>query len=302
MAQKGLGRGYASLFGLNEVDIDDKLKQNPHSDTGDQKPVEIDLNDIDPNYQQPRKTFDPDSLKELADSIIQHGVISPIILVKQGKRYMIIAGERRFRASKLAGKTTIPAIIRDYTPQQIREISLVENLQRDDLNPIETARAIKTLMDEFSLTQEVVADKLGKSRSGIANTLRLLTLGDEVIQLVEQDRLSSGHARALVVVTNQDEQLKLALRACDNKMNVRETEQAVRDYLNPKQPVEKVIEKPSVELNELVENMQRVFATRVGAVGNANKGRIHIDYFNKDDLDRISQLVADWMKESFHKE
>lgn len=302
--KKGLGRGYASLLGMNDVDIDDKISQEREkvwSPTviANEAPQEISLNEIDPNYEQPRKNFDPEKLQELADSITQHGVIQPIIVTRVGTRYMIIAGERRFRASKLAGKTTIPAIVRVYTPQQIREVSLVENLQRDDLNPIEAARAIKALMAEFNLTQETAADRVGKSRSAIANTVRLLTLDDAVVGLIEQGRLSAGHARALVAVNNKADQLKFALKACDNQMNVREIEKTVRDYLNPKPVETKQVEQPSLELRELVNNMQRAFATKVSAIGNQNKGRIHIDYFTADDLDRISSLVAEWMDKSY---
>ncbi|HPG91885.1 MAG TPA: ParB/RepB/Spo0J family partition protein [Clostridia bacterium] len=297
MAQnnKGLGRGFASLLGMNEVEIE----QKPGQKTDGEKPTEIVLTDIDPNYEQPRKNFDQEKLQELADSITQHGVIQPIIVTQIGARYMIIAGERRFRASKIAGRKTIPAIVRKYTPQQIREISLVENLQRDDLNPVEAARAIKQLMEEFNMTQESAADRLGKSRSAIANTLRLLSLDEQVISLIEQGRLSAGHARALVVVPKHEDQLKLALKASDNKMNVREIEKAVRDFLNPKQQVEKVVEQPSIELKDLVENMQRAFATKVSAVGNARKGRINIDYYTKDDLDRICAMVEKWMEKKF---
>lgn len=296
MAQnnKGLGRGFASLMGMNEVEIERK----PGEIAQGEKPTELAILDIDPNYEQPRKNFDQDKLQELADSITQHGVIQPIIVTQIGARYMIIAGERRFRASKLAGRKTIPAIVRKYTPQQIREISLVENLQRDDLNPIEAARAIKQLMEEFNMTQESAADRLGKSRSAIANTLRLLSLDEQVITLIEQGRLSAGHARALVVVPKHDDQLKLALRASDNKMNVREIEKAVREFLNPKPQIEKLAEQPSIELKELVENMQRTFATKVSAVGNGRKGRINIDYYTKDDLDRICAMVEKWMADN----
>lgn len=195
--------------------------------------IQISLLDIDPNYEQPRKNFDEDALAELADSIRLHGVIQPIVVTPIGKRYMIIAGERRFRASKMAGKTEIPAIVRHYTPQQIKEISLIENLQREDLSPIEAARAIKTLMSEFNMTQEVAADRIGKSRSAVANTLRLLTLSEDVINLIEQGRLSAGHARTLVVIPRQD-QYKLALKGCDNQLTVREMEKMVREFLNPK--------------------------------------------------------------------
>lgn len=295
---KGLGRGFASLMGLNDVEeftqgtLTDTL--NPRSDDAI---VAIPLTDIDPNYEQPRKTFDEDALNELADSIKLHGVIQPIVVVPIGKRFMIIAGERRFRASKLAGKTDIPAVIRHYSQQQIKEISLIENLQREDLSPIEAARAIKVLMNEFNMTQEMAADRIGKSRSAVANTLRLLTLSDEVIALIEKGRLSAGHARTLVVVP-QDSQYKLALKGCDNQMTVREMEKMVREFLNPKKTPEKSPEETK-ELRELVGNMQRAFATKVSALGNDRKGRIYIDYYTTDDLDRISKMIETWMNVEF---
>ncbi len=295
---KGLGRGFASLMGLNDVEeftqgtLTDTL--NPRSDDAI---VAIPLTDIDPNYEQPRKTFDEDALNELADSIKLHGVIQPIVVVPIGKRFMIIAGERRFRASKLAGKTDIPAVIRHYSQQQIKEISLIENLQREDLSPIEAARAIKVLMNEFNMTQEMAADRIGKSRSAVANTLRLLTLSDEVIALIEKGRLSAGHARTLVVVP-QESQYKLALKGCDNQMTVREMEKMVREFLNPKKTPEKSPEETK-ELRELIGNMQRAFATKVSALGNDRKGRIYIDYYTTDDLDRISKMIETWMNVEF---
>lgn len=295
---KGLGRGFASLMGLNDVEeftqgtLTDTL--NPRSDDAI---VAIPLTDIDPNFEQPRKTFDEDALNELADSIKLHGVIQPIVVVPIGKRFMIIAGERRFRASKLAGKTDIPAVIRHYSQQQIKEISLIENLQREDLSPIEAARAIKVLMNEFNMTQEMAADRIGKSRSAVANTLRLLTLSDEVIALIEKGRLSAGHARTLVVVP-QESQYKLALKGCDNQMTVREMEKMVREFLNPKKTPEKAPEETK-ELRELVGNMQRAFATKVSALGNDRKGRIYIDYYTTDDLDRISKMIETWMNVEF---
>lgn len=296
---KGLGRGLSSLFGINDVeDIESTL-----SEVEKQKPsdgvVMLSLIDIDPNREQPRKNFDQTALNELAESIKTYGVVQPIIVAPIGKRFMIIAGERRFRASKIAGKSDIPAIIRNYSPQEIREISLIENLQREDLSPIEEARAIRTLMTEFNMTQEVVADRIGKSRSAIANTLRLLTLSDDVVSLIESGRISAGHARTLVVVP-KEAQYRLALKACDNQMTVRETEKAVREYLNPKPPKDPKKEECR-ELHELVSNMQRTFATKVSAIGNGNKGRIYIDYYTADDLFRISKLVETWMQDSFRK-
>lgn len=303
MANKGLGRGFASLMGLN--DVDDLTQQHSASEESAKQPsdsvVKIALTDIDPNYEQPRKNFDEEALAELADSIKLHGVIQPIVVTPMGKRFMIIAGERRFRASKLANQADIPAIIRHYTPQQVKEISLIENLQREDLSPIEAARAIRTLMTEFNMTQEVAADRIGKSRSAVANTLRLLTLSDDVIKLIDQGRLSAGHARTLVVVP-QNQQLKLALKGCDNQLTVRGMEKMVREYLNPKPEKEKPHVEESKELVSLVSNMQRAFATKVSALGNGKKGRIYIDYFTSDDLDRICALVEEWMSEKFRKD
>ncbi len=289
MAEKkgGLGRGLGALLGGAEQEyglagVDDSV------DTANTA-KEILITDIDPNVNQPRKTFDEVAMSELANSIRVHGVISPIILVKQGMRYMIIAGERRWRAAKRAGLLTIPAIVRDYTPQQVKEISLIENLQREDLNPIETAVAIKQLMDEYNYTQEQVADRIGKSRPAVANTLRLLSLTSPVLEMVAKGKLSAGHARCLVVVADPDDQLKLANAGSDNKVTVRDFEKMVKNYLNPKP--QKPKPEQSMELKEMIERMQRNFATKVSALGNDHKGRIYIDYYTRDDLDRICDIL-----------
>lgn len=287
--KKGLGRGLSAL--LSDVEMEYSSTDSANSETvSAETPHEIPIAQIDPNVNQPRKTFDEVALNELANSIRIHGVISPIILVNQPNgRYMIIAGERRWRASKKAGLLTIPAIVRNYTPQQVKEISLIENLQREDLNPIETAVAIKQLMDEYRYTQEQVADRIGKSRPAIANTLRLLTLDEKVIALVSDGRLSAGHARCLVVVEDAEAQLKLAQMGCDNKVTVRDFEKMVKNYLNPK-PAKPKMEQ-SLELKDMVSRMQRTFATKVSALGNDKKGRIYIDYYNRDDLDRIIEIL-----------
>lgn len=287
--KKGLGRGLSAL--LSDVEMEYGSSDTANSETvSAETPHEIPIAQIDPNVNQPRKTFDEVALNELANSIRIHGVISPIILVNQPNgRYMIIAGERRWRASKKAGLLTIPAIVRNYTPQQVKEISLIENLQREDLNPIETAVAIKQLMDEYRYTQEQVADRIGKSRPAIANTLRLLTLNEKVIALVSDGRLSAGHARCLVVVEDAEAQLKLAQMGCDNKVTVRDFEKMVKNYLNPK-PAKPKMEQ-SLELKDMVSRMQRAFATKVSALGNDKKGRIYIDYYNRDDLDRIIEIL-----------
>lgn len=290
--KKGLGRGLESLFAMYD---EDNSNVNITNNDGNKKPVngvdEIDINLIKPNPNQPRKIFDQEALDDLACSIKVHGVIQPIVLNQmEDGSYMIIAGERRWRASKIAGLKTVPSVIKNYTERQIKEISIIENLQREDLNPIEAARAIKQLMDEYKLTQEVVSERIGKSRSNIANTLRLLSLYPEVIKMVEEGSLSAGHARSLVVIDDVNLQLRLANQCIKEKWNVRDLEKAVKKVLNP-QVVKKVSSDQSLELKELVNQMQRVFSTKVSAIGNDNKGRIYIDYYSRDDLDRLADYV-----------
>ena len=204
---------------------------------------------------------------------------------------MIIAGERRWRASKKAGLITIPAIVRDYTPKQVKEISLIENLQREDLNPIETAVAIRQLMADYKYTQEEVADRIGKSRPAVANTLRLLTLSSYVTSLVSNGKLSAGHARCLVVVDSEEAQAELADKCIKDALSVRDFEKLVKNFLKPKEKKEEKQEQ-SLELIDLVQRLQRTFATKVSAIGNDNKGRIYIDYYTRDDLDRIVELLT----------
>ncbi len=277
----GLGRGLGSLFGENFEQVKDKTEA----------PQEIELSKIEPNANQPRKNFDENAMAELVNSIRIHGVISPIIVVQQFDKFMIIAGERRYRAAKKAGLRTIPAIVRDYSEKEIKEISLIENLQREDLNPIETANAVKELMRDYNYTQEEVADRIGKSRPNVANLLRLLNLSPEVRKLIEQGRLTSGHARCLVVISDPKVQLELAMKGVDDKMSVRDFEKTVKKYLNPKD--KKKNAGVSLELKSLVERMQHRFATKVSAIGNDNKGRIFIDYYTRDDLDRLVKILDD---------
>lgn len=283
MAKHGLGRGLGALFGDIDLNEDAAEEQNVAK--------EIPIADIHPNENQPRKKFDDAAMLELANSIRLHGVISPVILVKRGADdYMLIAGERRWRAAKKAGLTTMPAIVRDYTDQQIKEISLIENLQREDLNPIEVATAVKQLMDEYSYTQEQVADRIGKSRPVVANLLRLLTLSPAVIDLVATGKLTEGHARCLVAIHDPDKQLEIAKKAMNDKLTVRDFEKLVKRLTTP--PADKP--KPpaqSIELKDMVERMQRVFSTKVSVYGNDRKGRIYIDYFSTDDLNRLHDLL-----------
>jgi ParB family chromosome partitioning protein len=246
---------------------------------------------VDNNPNQPRKNFDPTALSELAQSIKLYGVIQPILVTKKNERYMIVAGERRFRATKLAEKKTIPAIIKDFSESEVKEIALLENIQRQDLNPIETARAMKELMDSYDWTQEALADRLGKSRPGVANTLRLLTLCPEVIELIEKGKLSAGHARSLVVVTNPEVQLRLANQVMNNKLTVRDMENAVKDVDKSSKKVVKSNHQLSIEMQEFKHNLERTFATKIDIKGNEKKGKIIINYYNSDDLDRIYELI-----------
>lgn len=289
MINKGLGRGLDALFGTYEGDVSyNKITKTTETNTG---VLEVDINKIKPNPNQPRKNFDEDALKDLAASIKVHGIVQPIVLNKNADgTYMIIAGERRWRAANLCGLKTVPAIIKDYTEKQIKEISIIENLQREDLNPVEAAKAIKELMDEYGLTQEAVSERIGKSRSNVANTLRLLTLYPAVLDMIEKGKISAGHARCLVVVEDANEQLKLANAIVSKNLSVRDLEKAIKAYTNPAKKVV-VREEQSLELKELINQMQKTFATKVSAIGNDNKGRIYIDYYTRDDLDRISELL-----------
>lgn len=298
MIKKGLGRGINALLSIyddeNEESLNAKKDVKTHSNENVKEIKglnEVNINDIMPNPNQPRKHFDETALNELAASIRVHGIIQPIVLNESDDgKYMIIAGERRWRAAKIAGLETVPAYIRRFTEKQVKEISIIENLQREDLNPIEAAKAIKQLMEEYKLTQEAVAERIGKSRSVIANTVRLLTLPVEVVDLIETNKLSAGHAKILVALTDPIEQIKIATVAVNKKLSVREIEKLVKNINNPSK--ERPKSEQSIELKEMINEMQRIFATKVSAIGNDNKGRIYIDYYSKDDLDRISELLS----------
>lgn len=293
---KGLGRGLGSLLGIlddeEEVKVVEKTTPKKVELPEGEIVEDIAIGLIDNNPNQPRKNFDPTALSELAQSIKMYGVIQPILVTKKGERYMIVAGERRFRASKLAEKKTIPAIVKDFTESQIKEIALLENIQRQDLNPIETAKAMKELMDSYNWTQEALADRLGKSRSGVANTLRLLSLCPEVIELIEKGKLSAGHARSLVVVTNPEVQLKLANQVVNSKLTVRDMENAVKEVSKEnRKAMPKAKPQLSIEMKEFKDNLEHKFSTKVEIKGTEKKGKIVINYYNSDDLDRIFDIL-----------
>ena len=290
---KGLGRGLSALFSDTE-EAYENAQTTESTENGKSGVDEIEIARLYPNPDQPRKDFDEGALFDLMNSIKEHGIINPIVVTKKGDRYMIIAGERRYRAALMAGLAKVPAIVRDYSEKEIQEISLIENLQREDLNPIEAAYGMKKLMDEYKLTQEVLAERLGKSRPAIANTLRLLTLEDSVIALVREGKLSSGHARTLVPVP-REEQAALAAECVKCGWSVREAERAVKQYLNPPEVLAREREKKtafaSAELKHLVERLRQTMKTKVSLIGTDKKGRIYIDYYSRDDLDRISEIL-----------
>lgn len=290
---KGLGRGLDSLLGiLDDEKPVDNTKNDKKSNNIDKNEGVIDINMslIDNNPAQPRKNFDPTALQELATSIKNYGVIQPIVVKKKGDRYLIIAGERRFRACKLAGVKTIPAVVRDYTDSQIKEIALLENIQREDLNPMETATCMQELLKDYGWTQEELSEKLGKSRPAVTNTLRLLSLCPEVQDMIRSGKLSAGHARCLVVVQDKDVQIRLANMAVTKRITVRDMEKAIKELSNPQ--TKREVKPLSVELKDFVNSMQHTFSTKVNIKGDEKKGKIVINYYSSEDLDRIYSILG----------
>ena len=292
--QRGLGKGIGALF----ADYTDNREVKVEGEGAIQQ---LDITMLDRNPEQARKTFDEDSLKEMANSMKLYGVLQPLLVTKHPNgRYQIVAGERRYRAAMKANLTTVPAIIKDLPVEEIKAISLIENIQREDLNAIEAAEGIKELMTNHSLTQEAVADRIGKSRPYVTNLLRLLTLPEEVLEMVKNGKISSGHARALVTIDNKEFLINLAKQIVQYKMTVRDVENRVRLFETRKNIPSGPRKTPplSLELKELVSDMKRVFGTRVKLVGTPEKGRFSIDYFSADDLQRIYQLVESLKKDN----
>ena len=275
--QRGLGRGLGALLG----------EAAEGAENGRDEVRQLKLTDIDPNRGQPRERFDEEALRELAESIRAVGVLQPIIVRQTGNRYEIIAGERRFRASRLAGLEEIPAIVRDWDEQKRLEAALIENLQRDDLNPVEEAVGVKRLMEAAGLTQERVAERLGKSRPAVANLLRLLTLPEEVQKMLVDGRLSAGHARALVSV-DPSRQVQLANLTVQQNWSVRQLE---RICAQPVKPAPKPKPRPDRELTELEDMARELFGTRAKIDGDKNRGKLVISYYSADDLQRIWEAI-----------
>ncbi len=282
-----LGKGLGALLGDSPFDRPQDSADN--GIVGD-RVLQLDLHLLDPNPYQPRNDFDEASLDELAQSISVHGILQPLLVVKgMSGRYTIIAGERRWRAARKAGLSSVPAIVREYDDRQLMEAALIENLQRTDLNPVEEAEAISVLMGKYGLTQEIVSARVGKSRSTVANALRILTLGDPVLQMVRDGRLSSGHARA-VLMAPQSEQFAFAQRIVLQGLSVRQAEKMAQDY---KEPESLKKETPAVDphIRSAEQQLQHIFGTRVSFSGDLKRGRIAIEYYSREDLDRIYELL-----------
>lgn len=289
--KSGLGKGLDSL-------ISDKVSQKQTS--GDKKEDSkkeeqfLKISQVEPNREQPRKKFDEDALIELSESIKQYGVLQPLLVQKRDDYYEIIAGERRWRAAKLAGLKEVPVIIKDLTDQQIMEISLIENIQREDLNPIEEAQAYKRLITEFHLKQDEIAERVSKSRSAITNSMRLLKLCDKVQQMIIDEQLTMGHVRPLIGIDDSEEQYLIAQRIFDERLNVRETEKLIKKLQREKEQPEQ--KKEADDLSYIYENVQeqmkQILGTKVTVHPKKNnKGKIEIEYYSQDELNRILEMM-----------
>ena len=277
MIKKGLGKGLNAL-----------IPELPQVDG--QGIREISVNDIAPNRKQPRQNFDTEKMEQLAESIAKHGIVQPIAVRKIDEGYEIVAGERRWRAARMAGLKTVPAIVMDLDERQVMEIALVENLQREDLNPIEEAEAYKTLMDEFGLTQEEISSAVGKSRPAITNTLRLLSLCPEVQRLVKENLLSAGHARALVVL-GEKQQKEAAEKILKEQLNVRETEKLVSKLAGERKERAARAEDKNPWVVDMEEQIGEILGTKVQIIQGKKKGKIEIEYYGTEDLERILELI-----------
>lgn len=283
--RKGLGKGLDAL--ISTVDDYEESKNSI---------FEVKINDVEPNSDQPRKVFDQEKLEALAESIKEHGVVQPIIVKKDGSRYIIVAGERRWRAAKIAGLKTIPVVVKDLSSREIMEIALIENLQREDLNPIEEAEAYQKLMDDYNLTQEEVAKVAGKSRAAIANTVRLLTLPKEIKDMLTDGRLTSGHARTLVTISDSERQNELARQIIEKNLNVREAEKLVAREGSKRKVNNVVNTERNAEISDLEEKLKMIYGTKVNLVKGHNKGKIIFEYYSKEEFDRIIDILINYGK------
>ena len=293
--KKGLGKGLDSLIPDNKSmkSVTSEKTVESKEDAAAKSGVQVmKINEVEPNRDQPRKNFDEDALLELSDSIKQFGVLQPLLVRKRKDYYEIIAGERRWRAAKLAGVKEVPVIEKEYTDQEILEIGLIENIQRENLNPIEEAIAYKRLLEEFNLKQDEVAERVSKSRTAVTNSMRLLKLSDKVQQMIIDDMISTGHARALLAIDDPELQYTLANKIFDEKLSVRETEKLVKEIKNPKKPKEKKPVANSFIYQDLEEKMKSVFGTKVSIASKVKgKGKIEIEYYSDDELEHLFDMM-----------
>lgn len=288
-AKKGLGKGLDTLIPKGVV-VSDKPTAKENTDAA--KPDQyVKITKVEPNRNQPRKRFDEDELQELSDSIKLHGVLFPILVVNRGDYYQIVAGERRWRAAKMAGLKEVPVIIREYTEKEIAVISLIENTQRSDLNPIEEAKAYKALIEEHKLKQDELAEEVSKSRTAITNSMRLLKLSPNVQDMIIEEMISAGHARALLSIEDPDEQYELAQRVMDEKLSVRDIEKIVKAKNKPKIEKKKN-EKQEALYHDIEEKLKASIGTKVTITAKGdNAGKIEIDFYNQDDLQKIIDML-----------
>lgn len=293
--KKGLGKGLDSLITdkVNTKPVASKNNPTPKSEHAADA-IMMNITKVEPNREQPRKKFDEDALLELAESIKQYGVLQPLLVQEREDYYEIVAGERRWRAAKIAGIKEIPVIIKKLTRQEIMEISLIENIQREDLNPIEEALAFKRLLTEFNLKQDEVAERVSKSRTAVTNAMRLLKLNEKVQQMVIDDMIQTGHARALLGIEDLEKQYNMAQKVFDEKLSVRETEKLVKKVQKEKEEVEKTKMDKQLEIvyQDLEEKMKQILGTKVSInAKDENKGKIEIECYNKEDLDRLIDMI-----------
>ena len=303
--KSGLGRGLDALFPEKVSQEKPKTVRSskPKTNTAtvkttlDQPAVKgetiVKISKVEPNREQPRKKFDEDALLELSESIKMYGVLQPLLVSDKKDYYEIVAGERRWRAAKMAGLKEVPVVIKEFSDQEIVEISLIENIQREDLNPVEEAMAYKRLIDEFNLKQDEIAERVSKSRTAVTNSLRLLKLDARVQQMMVDEMISAGHARALLAISDAEKQYSVAMRIFDEKLSVRETEKLVKTILNPSKKRENAVSDSAEDAiyESLEEKMKNITGTR-GFIHRKknNKGKIEIEYYSRDDLDRIIDL------------
>ena len=295
--KRGLGKGLDSLIPTN-VMMESEVKHATVStassaEEGKDGTLMVKLSKVEPNREQPRKNFDEDSLQELAESLKQFGMLQPILVQNRGDYYEIIAGERRWRAAKIAGLKEVPVIVRELTDQEIVEISLIENIQREDLNPIEEAQAYKRLLTEFHLKQDEVAERVSKSRTAVTNSMRLLKLCDEVQKMVVDDMISTGHARALISIEDPEEQYLIAQKIFDEKLSVREVEKLVKDLHKPPKPPKEENKTLQAIYQEISERLKQSLCTKVSVSAKQNgAGKIEIEFYNHEDLERLLERIT----------